>query len=166
MDWRSSGDVELECRCGVIPLMWFFKERIFEGVAVRQWFIIILVMNPPMPLGGHSITIGASHWQIVIVFDPSSLIIIYPQKINYAWHRSTRNTCCRTHPCPRTWRVSYFHRRCVRSWLPYVRVDMFGCIRRIWVISRSEGWTYVPLTMATNPKYESLFTIFCRLLLL
>ena len=56
--------------------MRLFEEGIVERVAVREWIIIIHLVDPSMPFGWNSVAVGASYRKIIIVFDPSSLIVV------------------------------------------------------------------------------------------
>lgn len=60
-----------------IIIMRLFKERIMESIAIGRRNIIILSRNPSMPLWWYFITIWTSHWEIVIKFNPSSLVNIF-----------------------------------------------------------------------------------------
>ncbi len=56
--------------------MRLFEEGIVERVAVREWIIIIHLVDPSMPFGWNSVTIGTSDRKVVVVLDPSALIVV------------------------------------------------------------------------------------------
>ena len=81
VDRCDSRSILSESRKRCFPLMGPFKEWILEILTVRKWYIIILMMNPSMPFRWNSIPIRTSYGKIIIIFDPSSLIIILINKI-------------------------------------------------------------------------------------
>lgn len=83
--------------------MWLLEEGVMEVVPVGLWYVIILLTQPPVPLGRDHVSVGTSDREIVVVLNPSPLVGVYYKSISYAGRRSIRSTCCRTRPFRRVW---------------------------------------------------------------
>ncbi len=136
MYWRCLWYVHSKSRSGRLPLMRLFEKWIVERVAIRQWIVVVHMMNPTMPFWRYSVTIRASNWKIIVVLNPSSLVVVCKLNNCYVLHQNTRSTCFRIRPFRRIVWVRYCHPRCEYSWLLYVLSDTFEPSHQTLGISR------------------------------
>ena len=61
---------------GKVPFVRTLEEGVLESLTFGYWHLVVLMSEPAVPFGRYHVTVGTTDRKIVIIFDPSRLVVI------------------------------------------------------------------------------------------